>query len=82
MIDGIVYDAIVEGIRTLFVVCVPIVAAVAVAGFVMSIIQSATTITDPALSYAVRLAAFGAVAYVLLSSFIQTIYSLTESVLR
>ena len=43
------------GLRTLFVLGLPMVIAVAIAGGLFAIVQAATTVRDDAISYAVRL---------------------------
>ena len=63
--------------RVLFLLAVPVVVAVAVAGTLISALQSATTMKDPASAYAVRLLALVATLYFLYPGFAR---SLTELV--
>jgi type III secretory pathway component EscS len=53
----------------LFLLAVPVIAAVAVAGIFVSAIQSATTVKDPASAYAVRLIALMIGLYLLYPAF-------------
>ena len=76
--DGITYDLVLETLRVLFIGAVPVVAAATVAGMIISVFQSATTIVDPSLGYAVRLIAVVVVLYFLVSSFAQSIMMLAD----
>lgn len=52
-----------EGIRTLFILGVPVVLVVSLAGTLSSVIQTVTSIQDPSISYAVRLIALVSLIY-------------------
>lgn len=77
-----IYEIVSEGVRTLFLLAVPVLAAASVAGVIASFIQSALSIPDSVVSYAVRLAAVGTSLYLLLPSFVRTLLSLAELSLR
>ena len=59
--DPLLQDLISEAVRTVFIVCVPCIAAVAGLGLLGSIFQTATSIHEQAFSYAIKLVAFFAV---------------------
>lgn len=78
-----VYDLAIQGIRTLFLLGLPIVVAAAVAGTLISLLQSALSIPDPALAYAARLAAVLVTLYFLMPSLVRSLVALAElSLLR
>ena len=76
------YDVVLLGLRTLFVLGVPVVLALAVAGTIIGALQSATAIQEPALGYAVRLLALVCLLYVLLPTAIPTLIALAELAFR
>jgi len=79
---GAEYDVIVQGLRVLFLVGFPVVIVLSIAGTVISALQAATTIRDPALGYAVRLIALVLVLYMILPSSLQALSSLAEMAFR
>ena len=62
------YEIVYQGMRVLFLLGLPVVAAVSLAGTLAAALQAATTIQDPAIGYAARLGALVAVLYFLLPS--------------
>ena len=79
MISGVEYDLAVEALRALFLLAVPVVIVAAVAGTIIGALQSATTIQDSALSYAVRLGAVVALLYFMLPAINRSIMSLATT---
>lgn len=67
---------LIEGLRTVFIVGVPVVVGVAVAGLIVAALQSATTVVEPALSYAVRLVTVVVLGYLCLPMFIEAVSAL------
>jgi type III secretory pathway component EscS len=82
MIDAQIYDLLIEALRCLFLYAVPAVAAVAVAGSLVAVLQSATSIKEPALNYGARLLALVLVLYLMLAAASQNLLSLTELAFR
>jgi type III secretory pathway component EscS len=78
MISGAEYDVIVQGIRALFFITVPILLAVSIIGTVVASIQAATTIQEPALGYTARVCALAVVLYLLFPAFARTCMNLAE----
>jgi type III secretory pathway component EscS len=76
---GAEYDLLVQAIRAVFVIGAPIVIAAAVAGTVASVLQSAMTLSEPAVGYAVRLVAVVAVIYLMFPTFAKLIVLLAET---
>jgi len=72
------YDLISEGLRALVLIGAPIFLASSLAGLVMGVFQSTTTIREPVLGYAARLLAVGVVLYLMLPGFIATVLRLSE----
>jgi len=80
MIDNISYDIIRQTLNLLIVACLPLVGATAIAGIVVGIVQSATSIHDSASAYVVRLITICAVAYLMTSTIVTSLSALFESV--
>lgn len=80
--DPMVVDVMMEALRVLLLVAVPIAAALALAGTVVAVIEGATAIHEPALGYAIRLAALVAILYFLTPSIIGLLLRLTDLVYR
>lgn len=80
--DSACTEIIVQGLRALFLLSIPILAGITIAGVFVGILQSVTTISDPAIGYAVRLIAFLGVLYVMLPAFMQSAIGLFESALK
>lgn len=72
------YTILVEGLRTLFLLAVPILVVVSLAGTIISIFQSATNMPEPALGYAARILALVAVLYFMLPSFSRSLIELAQ----
>ncbi len=78
--DPLHYDVILEAMKALFLMCLPIVLALALAGTLVSAFQSVTGLTDPASAYAVRLITLVLVLYFFFSAMSQTILNLAGMV--
>jgi len=66
-------DILIELLRTLFIVGLPIVLFLAIAGLLAAAFQAATTVVEPALGYAARLVALVVVGYLFLPTFIDAV---------
>ena len=82
MNDPLLYDAIVEGLRILFLLAVPVVVALSLTGTVVSALQAVTSINEPALGYGLKLLALVVVLYVMLPSVTQSLVSFSQLVFR
>lgn len=76
--DPIIFDAIIEALRVLFLLSAPLVAAVAFGGLIASILQASMAINEPALNYGVKLLVFLLVLYFLFPTIAQSLLSLAE----
>ena len=76
------YDLAIEAIRLLFVVGGPLIVVTGLAGTLVSLVQTVTSLPDPALSYGVRMLAVVAVLYLLLPSAIQSLMLLMRQALE
>lgn len=63
--SGPLYDLLLQSMRVLFLVGVPIVLALSVASIIVGALQAATSIHDAVLGYAARLAVLFALGYAL-----------------
>jgi flagellar biosynthesis protein FliQ len=77
-----VYTIFAEGIRSLFLLGVPIAGAALAAGFVSSLLQTVLAIQDPVLLYAGRLLAVVGVIYALVGSFQSSLVALFRLALQ
>jgi type III secretory pathway component EscS len=57
MFGGDIYAALVEGLRALFLIVVPVTIAVMLAGALAGVLQTSTAVVDTAIGYAARLLA-------------------------
>lgn len=78
MIDPHMYDLVLQAMRALFLLCLPIVVCVSIAGTIMSLFQSATSIQELASGYGTRLLALIVALYFFLPSFARTLVALAE----
>lgn len=62
-----------EALRTLYMILLPLVVAISLSGALISFLQSASTVQEQALSYAVRLLAFVLMLYLLLPMFSESL---------
>ena len=76
---GAEYDIIVEAVRVLLLVGVPLVILLGVAGTLVGALQAATTIQDSALSYAAKLLMLVLVIYLLLPMAVKLVTALAET---
>jgi len=75
-------EFLILALRTLFVLVVPLVVIASVAGTLVSAIQSATTVQDPATAYVVRMVAVVLALYLLFPLFSQSFLTLLNAALR
>jgi len=78
MFDAVTAELLVEALRILFLLAVPVVIVTALAGTIISALQSATTIDEPALSYAIRLLAVIILFYFMFPVFSRSLVILSE----
>lgn len=76
--SGAEYDVIVEGLRALFMIGLPTLIAISLIGTIVAALQAATTINEPSIGYAARVAALVALLYFLFPSFSRTCLNLAE----
>ena len=76
------YAVIAEGLRTLFLIALPISLGVGIAGTLVGTLQSATTIQDHSLSYVVRLIALVGLLYIFGPMAVEALASLMELALQ
>jgi type III secretory pathway component EscS len=70
-----------ESVRALFVLGLPIVAAVALGGLLVAALQGATSIRDNASAYAIRLLAFVIAFYFVFPLYSRTLTDLLRAVM-
>ena len=75
-------DIFQAALKTIFMISLPVILVSAVAGTIVSALQSATGLSEPAASYAVRVAAVVVTLYLMFPLFAQSLVALTDSVLR
>lgn len=73
------HDLLVEAMRALFIVCLPLVAAGAVGGLLVGALQAATLIKDSASAYAARLLLVILVAYFMFPVFEQSVMNVMRA---
>lgn len=76
------YDLLLQGLRVLFILGIPSVAAMALAGLFISALQAATSINDPASRYGIRLLSFILVLYLMAGTISEQLSTLAASALR
>lgn len=76
--DTSLYDAMYFCMRSLFLIAVPLVISVSIAGILAAALQGATSIKDNASLYAVKLVALLITLYILLPSFTDSIVTLAR----
>lgn len=82
VIDGALYDLLIEAVRVLFLLLAPPIFALTLAGLVVGSIQTMTAISDAAVSYAAKLFVLLVVGYFFMPSAISALQSLCELALR
>lgn len=82
MTGGEHMDVLVHGVRALLYIGVPVVVIVSLVGTIVSALQAATTIQEPALGYAARLVALVGLLYLLFPAFARTCIDLAELAFR
>lgn len=75
-------EFLVLALRTLLLLVVPLLLIVAIAGTLVSALQSVTTVHDPATSYVVRLLALVLALYLFFPLFSQSFLTLVTAALR
>lgn len=75
------YDVIDLAFRVLFLCLIPVFAVTAIASVLIAALQTATSITEPALAYSVRLLAFLASLYLVLPGTSEALLELMRMVL-
>ena len=76
------YDVYLEGLRTFYLIAAPTVLVIFVAGSLASILQSALSVREATMSYAVKLIAFVILLYLILPTVVQSMMNLSEFSLK
>lgn len=76
------YDVLTAALRTFYLIAAPTVLVIFVAGSIASILQSAMSIQDATMSYAVRLIAFVVLLYLILPTIVHSMTDLAEFAFR
>ncbi len=82
MIDSFTSEVAIEALRVLFLICLPLVAAMLISGSIVSVFQGATSIQEPAVGYAVRVSTLIAVFYLLYPTIEESLLRLSDLVYR
>lgn len=80
--QGHLYDVYLEGLRTFYIIAAPTILVIFVASSLASILQSALSVQEPTMNYAVRLIAFVILLYLIAPTVIQSMISLAEFAFR
>lgn len=81
--SGDIFTAVlVEGLKVLFLLGLPILIAVSLGGILVAALQGATAIHDSASAYAVRILALVAVLYLMFPLYSRSLVSLATMVFR
>lgn len=80
--DPVLQDVLSEGLKTLFLVCLPCAGCVAVVGILSSIFQTATSIHEQALSYALKLVGLIGLAALFLTPMRESLVNLCVHALK
>lgn len=78
MLPNPIYDLTIEAMRVLFILSVPILVAVMVAGAVGGAIQGVTNIPEPAISYSLKLLALVVSVYLFYSDGVDAVLKLVQ----
>lgn len=76
--SDIEYHILLEALRVVFLITVPIVVAGAIAGLLAGLLQTATAISDTSIGYTARLLAVVVVCYLLLSTALELLLDLAR----
>ncbi len=76
------YDVFLMALNSLYLVAAPSILVIFVAGSLASILQSAISVHEPTMNYAVRLIAFILLLYLILPAAIQTITDMAVFALK
>lgn len=76
------YDVLMAGIRALLYIGLPILIGITLVGTIISSLQAATTIQEPAIGYAARIVALVVLLYLLFPAFARTCTNLAELAFR
>lgn len=80
--NAAIYDTILQALRAFYVVGLPVVVVLTVAGALAALLQTALGVQEQTVSYAVRLVAFVVLLYAFLPVAAQTVMSVAELALR
>lgn len=76
------YQVMLEALRTLFLMGVPVVIALSIAGTILGALQSATSVHEPALAYGAKLLTLVVLLYFFLPHVAESLLSLMRMVLH
>ena len=77
-----IYDTFIMALRSLYLIAAPTVLVIFVAGSVASILQSAMSVQEATMNYAVRLIAFVILIYLIYPAAVRSISELTVFALK
>ena len=80
--DAALHNLLLQALRTLYVLAAPLVLVLFVAGSIASIMQSALSVQEATMNYAVRLIAFVLLVYLLFPTMVQTLSGLMVQALQ
>lgn len=78
MPHGEIYSVLLEGLRALFLIVVPLTVAITVAGALAGAAQASTSIVDVAIGYAARLLATAVILYLFFPVFSRSVIALAQ----
>lgn len=76
------YDVCLLALKTFYLIAAPTVLVIFVAGSIASILQSAMSVQEATMNYAVRMIAFVAMLYLITPTIIQSMLDLAEFALK
>jgi type III secretory pathway component EscS len=77
-----IYDILILGLRSLYILSAPLILVVFVAGSLASILQSALSVQEETMNYAAKLIAFVLLMYLVVPSAAQQLLVLAERALH
>ena len=80
--DGQVFEVMRLALQAVLVVGAPVVLVLSLAGTLVSVLQAATLIHEPAVGYGVRVAALAVLIYFLYPAAAETLLRLAETAMR
>ncbi len=82
MLDSATSQVLVDALRVLFLLGIPIVAALSLVSTLVAALQSATSIQEPVLGFGARLIVLVVLLYLMYPTFVSELSALCEAVYR